>query len=364
MDADVIIIGAGIAGAALAAALAPHARVIILEAEDAAGRHATGRSAAVFGRSYGNAVIRELSRLSAPVFESPPESFVAAPLYRPRPWLMVARDDQRAALDRWFAANPALVRLDADAVRGHAPLLRPGYAAGGALDAGCGDLDVDALLQACLRRARQHRCTLHVDAPVTAIAPVAGGWQISAGGDSHRGSVLVNAAGAWADAVAGLAGLSGIGLQVLRRTAVLVDPLAGCVTADLPLVFDVDERFYFKPDAGKIMISPADETPQEPGDAQADEYDVAVAIDCYQQATGAEVRRVSHRWAGLRTFAPDRTPVAGFDARAPGFYWLAGQGGYGVQTAPALADFAAGQIRGTAVEPAFAAALAPGRFRL
>ena len=361
MRSDVVIIGAGIAGVSLGAALAAGGKVTIVEAAADPGIHATSRSAAAFGRSYGNDVIRALSAGSLPRFLDP-GAFSDVPLYRARPWLIVARADQRNALRHWQDANPELEAVGSARACSLFPLLKPDYAAEAALDTACGDLDVDALLQAYLRHFRRDGGQLYCGSPVTAITRANGLWQVTAGGEVHEAPVVANAAGAWADAIAALAGIGPLGLMPLQRTAVLVDPPAQHDISGWPLVIDAGEEFYFKPDAGKLLLSPADETLRPPGDAQADEYDVAVAVDRYETATGQSVRHVRHRWAGLRTFAPDRTPVAGFDPRAGAFYWLAGQGGYGIQTAPALSDLAAAQIAGHQVDSNLAAALSPARF--
>lgn len=363
MRFDAIVIGGGIAGIGMAAALARDRSVLLVERETTTAYHATGRSAAVLGASYGNAVIRALTRRSEAFFHDPPADFTAARLFVPRPWAIVARDDQQPALERWMAANPALRRLDADRLRRAAPLLAAGYAAGGLIDAACGDLDVDALVQGYLRQFRRHEGVLLTKACVERLDRVGGAWSMTVDGTDYRARLVVNAAGAWADAVAANAGLAPVGLRPLRRTAVLVDAPAGSDISDHPVVVDADEQFYFKPEAGKVLVSPADETEIEPGDAAAEEYDVAVAVDHYQRATGAEIRRVAHRWAGLRTFTADRSPVVGFDPAAEGFFWLAGQGGYGVQSAPALSSFAAALVREEPVDRDLAAAMAPGRFR-
>jgi D-arginine dehydrogenase len=182
-------------------------------------------------------------------------------------------------------------------------------------------------------------------ARVAGLAPRAGGgWRVATAAGDFEGEVLVNAAGAWAGEIGRLAGLGDLGLQPLRRTAVRVEPRMRDGLAGWPFVVDVDERFYFKPDAGALLISPGDETPSAPCDAQADELDVAYAVQAFEDVTTEQVRRVAHRWAGLRTFAPDRVPVVGLDPRAEGFFWLAGQGGYGIQTSPAMGQAAAGLL--------------------
>jgi D-arginine dehydrogenase len=263
--------------------------------------------------------------------------------------------------------NPALHFLDADAVRQRVPVFAQGYLHGALREPRGGDLDVDALLQAYLRLFRRRGGTILNGHRVTALQPRSGGWSVTAGDEEFRAEVVVNAAGAWADRVAGLAGLGDLGIRPLRRTALTVDPPAGVDIRDWPNMIDVDETFYFKPEAGHILISPADETPSEPCDAQPEDLDVALGVDRFERATGMDIRRVRHSWAGLRTFAPDRVFVAGFDPRSPRFFWLAGQGGYGIQSAPALAQLTRYLIQGVGPDPGFGAiidhlaAVAPDR---
>ncbi|MBW8844939.1 MAG: FAD-binding oxidoreductase [Burkholderiales bacterium] len=366
---DFIVIGAGMAGASIAAELAARGSVALLEAEPHAGYHATGRSAALFSELYGNAVIRALTRASRTFLFDPPAGFAEAPLVRPRPCLFIARADQAEALAD-FRARTGLAgaTLDAAQIQAQVPILTPDRVAAAALDTGSADIDVDGLLQGCLRRARQRGAQLMLDAPVRAISRHGGQWRVDTGATTFAAPVVINAAGAWANAVAGLAGVAPVPLQPLRRTAMLIDAPAGLDIAAWPAVVDVDEQFYFKPDAGLLLISPADEHPSEPCDAQPEELDIAIAADRFERATGLAVQRVRHRWAGLRVFAPDRTPVVGFAATSPGFFWLAGQGGYGIQTAPALARLAAALACREALPSDLlalglnAAALSPARF--
>lgn len=361
---DVIIIGGGIAGASLAMRLAARGRqVVMLEAEEHPGVHATGRSAAYFAPGYGNAVVRELTLRSAAFFETPPDGFSETPLLRSRAALFVARADQLAALHALHEElGTAVHRLDPLEAIAQLPILRPDYVAGAILDSRGGDADAAALLQGCLRQARRDGAVLKTAARAAEIRRERDLWIVAAGDTQISAPVIVNAAGAWADTIATLAGLAPLGLTPLRRSAVLVPAPKDQDIANWPFVVDADEDFYFKPDAGALLLSPADETPSEPCDAQPEEIDIAVAVDRIEQATTLQVRRVTHRWAGLRTFAPDRSPVAGFDPRAPGFFWLAGQGGYGVQTAPALSEFAAELIVSGAAGGDLAAALSPARF--
>ena len=345
--ADIIVIGAGIAGASVAAHLAQGRRVVLLEREERAGYHSTGRSAALFTEIYGNPVIRSLTRASRNFLFDPPAGFVEGPLTRPRGCLYIATEVQREAL-RAFASlpdvAPATRSITVSEAHALCPILRDGYTAAALLEPDSSDIDVNALHQGYLRLFRRREGRLVTNAPVLALKHVNGGWSVRVGEEDFSAPILVNAAGAWADALAALAGHPRLGLVPCRRTAVLVDVPAGMDVSRWPFVNDIDEQFYFKPEAGALFLSPADETPVEPSDAQPDEWDVAAAVDRVEAATSLRITRLKARWAGLRTFAPDRTPVVGFSPAIEGFFWLAGQGGYGIQTSPALSLAAASLI--------------------
>ncbi|MCZ6828650.1 MAG: FAD-binding oxidoreductase [Gammaproteobacteria bacterium] len=356
--ADILVIGAGIAGSSAAAELAADASVILLEGESHPGYHATGRSAAFFAPAYGNSVVRGLTGVSEPFFRHPPPDFSETALLRPRDCLFIARPEQLPQLQSLQEENSALQWFSGEAAVQAQPLLSADYVAAALRDGHGGDLDVDAILQGYLRLLRRRGGRLLAREQVTALQRVAGCWQVQTERSSYRAPVVVNAAGAWVDSIAMLAGLAGVGISPMRRTAVLIDVPAGHDCSDWPMVVDVDEEFYFKPDAGQLLISPADETPSPACDAQPEELDVALAVDRFERATGVEVSRVNHRWAGLRSFAPDQTFVVGFDPRVPGFFWLAGQGGYGVQSAPAMAQLAASLITASAPASPFAGVMA------
>jgi D-arginine dehydrogenase len=370
-DVDFLVLGAGMAGASVAAGLASHARVTILEAEGQPGYHTTGRSAALFSEIYGNATVRALSRASRAFLFGAPADFTPVPLVRPRATLYFAGPGQQSLL-AGFRAQPdiagATLPLDVPEVLRRLPVFREDWLAGGVLEAGSADIDVHALHQGFLRAARAQGAALVLDARVESLTRTGGAWKAVARAGVFRAPVVIDAAGAWADAVAGLAGLAPLGVQPLRRTALLIEPPEGVTSsAAWPAAIAADETFYFKPDAGLLLLSPADETPSPPCDAQPEELDVALAIDRFESATTLAVRRVKHRWAGLRVFAPDRTPVVGFDPRVPGFFWMAGLGGYGIQTAAALGRVGAALAAGHAVPADIAAqgvtaeALSPGR---
>lgn len=349
MTHDFIVIGAGIAGSSLAYELARSGTVCLIEAESTPGLHATGRSAALFAPSYGGRAIRAITRASRAFYDRPPAGFSEHPLLRPRGCLYVARDDQRERLQRMAdgirASGGRVTPLTAQAALARVPRLRPGYVAAAAFDADAMDIDVNALQQGFLRGARAAGVRVAVDHWVHDARWQSGRWVIQLHDGAVCAPVLVNAAGAWADAVAQACGARPVGLQPLRRTALLVDPPDGVDVGHWPAVIDADEQFYFKPEAGKLLLSPADETPAPAGDAQPEDIDVAIGVDRVQAALDLEVTRVRHRWAGLRTFGPDRVPVVGFDADVPGLFWCAGQGGYGIQTAPAMARIAAALAR-------------------
>jgi D-arginine dehydrogenase len=372
-ECDTVIIGAGIAGASAAYELSRSRAVSILEREAQPGYHTTGRSAAVFSEIYGNAVIRGLTVGSRPFFAAPPDGFAGSPLWRSRPAIMIGRADQTAALDGLHAEAVRLVptvrRLDAAEVRRAAPMLRPDYVAGGVIEPGAQDLDVDAIHRGFLRGAAANGARLVCDAEVRAIGRSGRLWRVATPAGEFAAPLLVNAAGAWCDEVARLAGAAPIGLVPKRRTVILFAPEPPTDVRDWPVVIDVAEQFYFKPDAGKLLGSPADETPSPPCDAQPEEMDIALAVDRIERAASFRIRRIEHKWAGLRSFVADKTPVVGFDDRVEGFFWLAGQGGYGIQTSPAMGRLAAALAAGEGVPADLAtlgvdaAALSPRRLR-
>lgn len=346
---DLIVLGAGMAGASLAAELAPQRRVLLVEIEDQPGRHATGRSAAMFFESYGNATVRALTRASRAFLEHPPAAFAEVPLMTPRAAMFVADGEALPRLEALLqspGAAPSLRRLAPADALARVPILRPERLAGAALDDTGADLDVAALHQGYLRAARRAGAQIVLDARETALAHAAGMWTVRSPAGRWQAPLLVNAAGAWADEVARQAGAAPVGLQPMRRTALTIPAPEGLDSRHWPLVVDIDESVYFKPDAGQLLLSPANEDPMAPCDAAPEEIDVALAVDRFERLTSLPVRRIHRRWAGLRSFVADRSPVAGFDARAPGFFWLAGQGGYGIQMAPALARAAASLLLG------------------
>ena len=332
--------------------------------------HSTGRSAALFSEIYGSAPVRALSRASRDFLYSPPQGFVESPIVRPRGALHIASAAQIARLDAFSALpdiSPAVQRLCAEETHAACPILRPEHIVAGALEMASADVDVDLLHQGWLRQFRQRGGELRLGAEVVDLNRLGAGWLIRTTLDTFHAPVVINAAGAWADVVAVMAGVRPLGLQPKRRTALVVAAPEGQSTDAWPMVIDIDEQFYFRPEAGGLLLSPGDETPSDPCDAQPEEWDIAVAIDRVEAATTLEVRRVKRSWAGLRSFVADRSPVVGFAPDAEGFFWLAGQGGYGIQTAPAMGALATALARGEGVPPKLTDAgvtmdsLGPGR---
>lgn len=374
IEADVAVLGGGIAGASAAAHLAADCSVVLLEREDQPGYHASGRSAALFSEAYGNAVVRALSVASRPFLETPPPGFAEHPLLSPRGAMHVGDATQEAHLAAMFAETSRLVpgmrALSGPEARALVPALRPDRVAAAVLEPDARDIDTNALLQGFLRLFRSHGGRVLTRAEVHAITRTGIGWEVETRIGRVSARTLVNAGGAWADTLAAMAGLAPLGLTPLRRTAFLFEPPPGLEVGAWPAVVSAAEDVYFKPDAGLLLGSPADETASEPCDAQPEEWDVAVAAERIEALAELPVRRIRRRWAGLRTFAPDRTPVLGPDPAEPAFVWLAGQGGYGFQTGPALGRAAASLLR-TGELPAdllefgiTPAALGPGRLRV
>jgi D-arginine dehydrogenase len=348
---DVIIIGGGMAGASVGFELAGDRRVLLLEAEDQPGYHATGRSAAAYIPSYGfdNPALRGLTLASRSALESPDTAFHEGSFLKRRGLLTLAHSDNQASLrESYRAQSSALCGMDwveGDYLRDALPLLREEYSVGAILEREVFDIDVHGLHESYLKGLKKRGGACATNAPVRSISRTAEGWRVDAETASYTAPVIVNAAGAWVDEAASLAGVDPIGIQPLRRTAILVETPVD--TDAWPLVMESGAGFYFKPDAGLLLVSPADETPSAPCDAAPEELDVAYAAHYLEQTLDMQVRRVKHSWAGLRSFVEDHTPVIGFDSAAEGFFWLAGQGGHGIQIAPATARLAAALINGS-----------------
>ena len=373
MRDDVLIIGAGIAAASLGYFLAPHARVTLLERESQPGYHSTGRSAALFLASYGTDQVRALTLASRAFLDAPPDGFAASPILSPRGALFAATPEQAELLDEHCALlarmSPLSRRLSRDETVAMVPVLRPELLLGGALEPDASDIDVHALHQGYLRGLRRQGGQLVCDAEVTHIERHGAGWVVQAGGREHRAALLVNAAGAWCDEVARLADVAPIGLVPKRRSAFTFAPPAGMDATRWPSVVGADESWYFKPDAGVLLGSPANADPVPPHDVQPEELDIAIAIDRIETATTLQIRRPIRTWAGLRSFVADGDLVGGFDAAVPGFFWVAAQGGYGIQTSAAMGQACAALLRGEALPPHLAdfgltpALLSPARLQ-
>jgi D-arginine dehydrogenase len=359
MRHDVAIVGGGIAGASLAAEVAPHARVLLLEAEDRAGYHATGRSAAFWSETYGGAGIQPLTTASGPLL-------AAGGFLEPLGSLHIGRAEEAGAIDAFLAefegTGVALRPVDP---RSMVPGLRPEWTLG-VHEPSCDYIDVGALHQAYLATARRAGAEIVFAAGLEGARRERGGWVLETRAGRFEADLLVDAAGAWADPVAHMAGVQPLGIQPYRRTIMQLktDPAPG---PGAPHVAHIGGSFYWKPAAGgRLWLSPHDEIASDPCDAQPEDIDVAVAIDRFERVVDWRVEKLEHKWAGLRSFAPDRLPVYGFDARVPGFFWCAGQGGFGIQTAPAAAKLAAALLLDHAPDVAVAgidaAIYSPERF--
>lgn len=373
VGADFLVVGGGIAGASLACFLAPHARVVVLERESHPAYHSTGRSAALFSEAYGTRQVRALSCASRPFFDAPPQGFAAHPILTRRGVLTVASLDRLAALHAHLhevlPLAPGLRLLGGGEACAMFPVLRPEAAAAAVFEPDAFDVDVDALHQGFLRTMRAAGGELRTNAEVREIRRDAGRWRVGTSAGEFEAPVLINAAGAWCDRIAALAGVAPIGLQPRRRAAFVFAPPDGVDTSRWPLLIDVDESFYVKPDAGQLLGSPANADPVEPQDVQPEELDIATGIYRIEQATTLTIRRPTRTWAGLRSFVPDGDLVGGFDPDAEGFFWVAAQGGYGIQTSAAMGQACAALVRGEPIPPQIAAYdlsaadLSPARLR-
>lgn len=350
--ADFIVIGAGIAGASISAHLAENASVILLEMESQPGYHTTGRSAALFLPGYGPQVIRSLTRAARSDLEMPMDGFSDTPLVSGRGAMFIASETQLKALSDLNLSvgdEVPMSRLDADQARDINPLLREGYTKAALFDPSCRDIDVHGLLQSYLRLFRRRRGQVLANHEVVRLRRSGGVWQVTTNKSVLSSGFIVNAAGAWADVVGQMAGAAPIGLKPLRRTVAVVKQPDTYADIQLPVTIDCEERFYVKPDAGRLLVSPADATPCACGDVRPEELDVAIGIDRAERACRLEVRRVEASWAGLRCFVADGYPVCGYDPEIEGLFWLAGLGGYGIQISPALSRLGAALAQKKAV---------------
>lgn len=352
---DVIIIGAGIAGLTTAYELSKTRRVLVLEQEDQPGYHSTGRSAAVYASAYcsENTAIYALLHTSWPFFKDPPKDFSPYPLYSDRGVMFVSHKDNVAELKSYYdqmkQRNPDAALVGRDVIKKKFPPFKDTYTEAAIYDPNVYDLDVTALQEGYLRAIRAEGSFLKTGFRATTIHRSEGKWVISNGAQAFEAPCLVNAAGAWVDKVATMAAVETINIQPLRRTAILIDGPDNEVSADWSMVVEFREEFFFKPDAGKIMACPANEDLSEPCDVQPEDLDIAYAVHYAEDTLDLSVNKIGHSWAGLRSFVEDRGPVIGFDPKAEGFFWLAGLGGFGIQTAPASGRLAAALITGEGI---------------
>lgn len=348
--ADFLIIGGGIAGASVGYWLAPHGRVVLLERESQPGYHATGRSAALLMESYGTPQVCALSQSSLAFFQNPPAGFSDQPLTSPRGALLVATQGQENLLaEHWntlHSQSPHVKLLDRAATCALVPVLKPDQVVGGIYDPDAMDIDVDALLQGYLRGLRRAGGAVVCNAEVTHITPTGPMWEVQVGTTRYEAPLVINAAGAWADTVAERAGVRPIGLEPRRRSAFIFAPPEGLATAHWPMAFGIADDWYFKPDAGLLLGSPSNADPVLPQDIQPEELDIAMGIHHIEEITTLTIRRPTRTWAGLRSFVADGGHVGGFDTQAPGFFWVAAQGGSGVMSSPAMGEACASLLRG------------------
>jgi len=344
-EADFIVIGGGVAGASVARALAPRASVIILEMESQPGYHTSGRSAALYSKRYKEPSIRGLAAASGEFLNNPPPGFSETPLLSKRGLLIFGREDQRDAVDRQFTPEQiqegVAEQVSVEDACRLIPCFNPAYLNSAMYVPAAADIDVNALYRGFLTLAQRTGAKLICDAPVTGLSFEKGKWKTQTPRGTFYAPTIINAAGAWADETAALAGLTPLGVQPLRRTCITFNPPTGVTAEPWPMAMDADEGFYFKPEAGRILASPCDEHASPPVDAQPEELDVAHAVDRVERATTLKVSQINHRWAGLRSFMADRRPCVGKDSRAEGFIWLAGLGGFGMMTSEALGRLAA-----------------------
>ena len=357
MDCDFLIIGGGIAGISAAARLSALGTVIVLEAEEALAHHASGRSAALFEPRYGAPPVVGLSMASEAYFRSMPG------VLSPRGLMLVAKADAREAFEHDLVAM-AFDRVSVEEARAIVPILNPEVVAHAGYATHAEDVDTDLLIQGFAREAKGHGAQVLTRARVSAVARYGAGWRITSGAGEFTARMVVNAAGAWVDQVAAMAGVRPLGFTPYRRSMARIPAPGGHDVSRWPMMFGPGEDWYAKPDAGALIVSPAEEHLMEPHDAWADDMVLAEGLARYEEMGTEPVTRLLASWAGLRTFAPDRVLVIGPDPREPSFFWLAGQGGYGFQTCPAASQLAADLICGRSPEicAELVSALAPARF--
>jgi D-arginine dehydrogenase len=352
-DYDILVIGGGIAGCSVAYFIAPRAKVRVLEREAFPGMHSTGRSAALFNETYGPPQVLALTRASRPFFEQPPANFMDGPILTRRGALTIGSDEQASFVKGEFdLVQPHLSAarlLRESEIQAIVPVLRPEAARIALFDPGAADMDVNGLQQAFIRGLKTRGGELTTGDEIISIVNVQGRWHVQTASSLLRAPLLINAAGAWADEVARMAGVAPIGLEPRRRSAFLFAPPANVDISTWPFVCAVDESFYFKPDAGMLLGSSANADPAAPHDVQPEELDIATGIYRIEEATTMQIHRPTRTWAGLRSFVADGNIVAGHASDAPGFFWIAALGGYGIQTCAAVGEACASLALGHAL---------------
>lgn len=364
---DILVIGGGIAGVGLANAICANQhhrkRVVVLERESQPGYHSTGRSAATWIQSYGNACIRELNERSKGFFDES-AGFDGGPLLSPRGLLLCSdgSDKQELEANELLEATTAVVEIDSAQALELVPVLKSNRYERYIYESGTCDIDVGRLLQGWISQFKRAGGSLFCDSEILSLEKKAGCWIVGTKSGEWQADTIVNAGGAWADKISTLAGVKSLGLNPLRRSAAIIEISGSQDVRQWPLFAEIDESWYAKPESGHLMVSPADEDPVDACDAWVDDEVLAAGIDRFEQGINESVERVHHQWAGLRTFSTDQTPVVGFDSSVDDFFWLAGHGGYGIQTAPALSTFAADLLLGNPVDLALLNSMTPGRF--
>lgn len=363
--ADIVIVGAGAAGATLAAEIADTAEVVVVEAENQVAYHASGRSAAVFVPSYGHGLLRRLTAMSRDFYYEPDPEYFPSLLVTRRGLLRVVLEGGRDHHDAVTRGMPGIRPLSPEEAAAYFPLLAPAKILAASYEADVDDIDVEAMIQSCLRKARRLGADILRGNVVTGIARCRGAWNVKTRTGEIQCGVVVNAAGAWADSLAELAGLRPIGLRICRRSmAVLPLPAELAGLSSVPFTVPMPLRWYAKAEHASLLVSPADEDPMAPHDAYADDMTIAEGLHRFSQDTGFEIRRVRRSWAGLRAVAPDEYPVIGFDPEAEGFFWLSGQAGFGIQCAPGIARLAAGLLTGSSPDAELVKAFGVNRMRV
>lgn len=353
-QADFIIIGGGIAGASTGFWLSQHGRVIVLERESHPAYHSTGRSAALYSAAYGTPQVRALTQASRDFFDAPPAGFCEHPLLTPRGEMTVDFTGDPDELNNQYlsakATVPQMQRLSADEACARIPILRREKVHGAIYDPTATDIDTDALHQGYLRGIRRNQGEVHTDSEVLSLTRDTDNlWQVKTAQQTFSAPIIINAAGAWADQLGEMAGAKPLGLVPKRRAAFIFAGPEGVDIHDWPMLVSLDESFYMKPDAGMFLGSPANADPVEPHDVQPEELDIAMGIYQIEEATTLTIRRPTRTWAGLRSFVGDGDLISGFDPHVPGLFWVAAQGGYGIQTSPAMGQASAALVRGEAL---------------